>query len=90
MTIANVGAIRILVAAPLATGTVLDLIEWRPGDTLRVIVSGTKLEPIGTGMFERLLAAHPNVVQVAIVPELPTRLLFAGMSKVAMGAARCC
>lgn len=91
ITIADGGAIAVRVAAAFATGTVLNVLESGRGDVLTVVVSGTKFLPIGTGVFERLLAAHPNLVQVAVVPELPTQLLFAGtIGAAARGAGRCC
>src|SRR5262249_21658492 len=73
--IADAGAIRVLLDAPLATGTVLDLIKSGSGDVLSVMASDIRFVPIGTGVFERLLAVHPNLVQVAVLPEPPTRLL---------------
>jgi T5SS/PEP-CTERM-associated repeat protein len=91
ITIADTGAIRVRLVAPLAIGTVLDLVESGPGDVLRVMVSGSRFMTLGTGVFERLLAAHPTLVQVAVVPTAPTRLLFAGtIMGITAGAARCC
>lgn len=91
ITIADAGVIRVRLDAPFATGTVMDLIASGRGHVLSVMVSDTRFVPIGTGVFERLLAARPNLVQIAVVPESPTRLLFAGpIMGVPVGAGRCC
>ena len=78
------GAIRVLPGEPIAAGTALELIHSGAGDVLRLTFSGTEFVPLGTGVFQQLLAREPDFVAVSLVPEPATVVLLA--SAIMVGA----